>query len=213
MYDTYMTLSKLPALVALGLAVLPSSAFDPKERDCGGGICLTSFRWCQDDGKSEAVSNCQWPEKTRPLHSSVPIAVIDTSQVYTITWKNADPKYPVSIDWRVRDGHNDWSVNTTADSFGFRPDSIFEKYPENWHTYNGTSSGSGDQKNNQYFQRYLAQGTSAGEIGRLRISQPEKTDNKTVWEDKSQRFVVYPSDILALLELTEDNAKQQVVNL
>ncbi|KAF2962944.1 hypothetical protein GQX73_g10628 [Xylaria multiplex] len=105
----------LPVLLLLLLYLFPRvsanpSLSSPGVRDCSnGGICLTSFHWCLDqsspdhaDEKTE-LFGCSFPNYTYPYWEENgtfrrgAAAILDTVS-YNITWKNAEPGFPIDLN-------------------------------------------------------------------------------------------------------------------
>jgi len=76
--------------------------FHANERDCDGRICLQSFRWCgiTDNGRTQT---CDFPENVWPSGDESEdnaSGLLQSDKEYTISWKNADEKFPVMVEWR-----------------------------------------------------------------------------------------------------------------
>ena len=103
-------------LAAATLLALPRAAqasYHPEERDCKE-LCLTSFHWCSMGiGDDSGLSGCSYPENAYPKHDrqeGVNPAMLLLHKNYTITWKNASPKYPMRIQWSFPTLDSDYDV-------------------------------------------------------------------------------------------------------
>ncbi|GAB7342579.1 hypothetical protein MBLNU457_g0755t1 [Dothideomycetes sp. NU457] len=149
------------------------------DRDCSRlSLCLTSFIWCDESGENKG---CNYPEDAYPLFDrkepTNPAMLISTRN-YTISWKKADPNYPVRIQWLMPPFASEsviaprWDFNTTVPaptSFVFNPYQILKDVYGLQDLYPYDSP---NVTNATDFMAALYSGTSIGNI--IRISQPER---------------------------------------
>ena len=83
---------------ALALFVARTTAYSQRDNKCCDNVvCLTSLVFCGldkscDFGKNEySISS--------DLNRATGYGVLGLYETYDITWKNADPHYPVNITW------------------------------------------------------------------------------------------------------------------
>jgi len=80
---------------------LIQASFDAAvDRDCTYySPCLTSFIWCDESGDNRG---CTYPQDAYPLYDRKepgnPAMLVSTHD-YTISWKKANPNYPVRLEW------------------------------------------------------------------------------------------------------------------
>ncbi|KAF1981507.1 hypothetical protein K402DRAFT_398488 [Aulographum hederae CBS 113979] len=183
--------SSIPILLAL--LSTTAHAFDPSsgphcDPDSGLRFCLTSFIWCEHTGNGK--DDCFYPENVYSLqqtdYDGAP-AILTWGYSYIISWKGADPDYPVNIAWSFPNETErnsisyKWEYNTTI--------------PPPTHyiwTLNSTAMFPNPLAPNM--SSAAARGNAEG-VGNLRVSQPEKAAamNATVDEagvlDASSDFI------------------------
>lgn len=98
-------------LTALATSLLFAAASADRTQ-CERGLCLTSFRYCDE-------TPCKYPEDVHPLFaerdSNGGHNMIDADTDYLITWKNAKANFPVMIQWSF-----DASLDAADDSDSIR---------------------------------------------------------------------------------------------
>ncbi len=196
----------LPLLAALQFLLPLSAAYDPTARNCDG-ICLTSMQWCsQEAGPDEGQTGCYFPPNTYPYSESdkVNVAMLLANEDYEITWKLADDRYPVLIQWSFGTGNNDsahWATNTTNQgNYTFTPARILSTFP-NAFAPNLSSDAA----------RWLATDLSSVIV----ISQPEKPSSTQSGShitelDMSGQFSVQNPEVVSFLSTASSQAAQSV---
>ncbi|KAI8623327.1 hypothetical protein F5Y19DRAFT_481846 [Xylariaceae sp. FL1651] len=179
-----------------------AAAFDATKRDCSG-ICLTSFHWCSNGGRADSdLKGCSYPEYAYPYFNRMTPsnpAMLLLRKTYNITWKNADIRYPVRIQWSFTSGtdfnnaHAMWDTNTTDSHFMFKPYDIMNSFP---------TTQAPD------ISPVAANGIAANLANYITISQPEAPldPGGDVYTDYSQQFIVLDDTARIFLDTAVEKA-------
>lgn len=188
------------------------ASYDPAARTCDY-ICLTSFHWCSTSAVSDSgMTGCSFPAYAYPYFnrdSGSNPAMLLFSEDYNITWKAADPDYPVLIEWSFPNNSAlsttsvQWGVNTTNSSYLFSPGTIIrDQFP---------TSFAPDMSTDE------AKWRAGSIVNSIRISQPEKPgypytsgDVEYTWADWSQQFTVQSATVVEFMEAMADARSQSV---